>query len=149
MCKYVLIVSAKGTLSHLNLVEAQASIFSGGGGKGQEKFYGQKCKKIRSKRAKTFHLYAEIVKFGLILTHFKLFWGKTEGKIYFFGGDALYPLWRRPCLCLIHKHYKPMNNQYLDRIINLNNSGLCPLLAQSLISYPLTLKSISVIVPNQ
>ena len=27
-----------------------------------------------------YHFYAEIVKFGLILTHLKLFWGKTGGS---------------------------------------------------------------------
>ena len=42
-------------------------------------------------------------------------------------------------LCLIYKH-KPINNQ-LKRTIHLYNSGLCPLLAHSIINLPLTIHS--------
>ena len=56
-------------------MEAPASIFfwGGGGEGGARKFVGgQKCKNAR-KANTDLPFYAEIVKFGLILTHLKLF----------------------------------------------------------------------------
>ena len=43
-------------------------------------------------------------------------------------------------LCPIRKHYEPIDNQYLKRIINWCNSGLDPLFTLSLISWPLTMR---------
>ena len=46
------------------------------------------------------HFYTEIVKFGLILTHLKLFGGKLGGgKKIFFWENAHTPLWHRYWVC--------------------------------------------------
>ena len=65
-------------------VAAPASKFGGAKG-GKEICRGQNVKKLH-KAHKNLPFSAEIVKFGLILTHLKLFWGKTGGKKIFFGG---------------------------------------------------------------
>ena len=73
----------------MGISDSASIIFFLGGGRtkeGQENFRGQKCKKENAHKAhKNCNFYAEIVKFGLILTHLKLFWGQEN--IFFWGGD--------------------------------------------------------------
>ena len=47
-----------------------------------------------------YHLYAEIVKFGQILTHLELFWGQTgrEENMIRVTYSPKPPLWHRHCL---------------------------------------------------
>ena len=53
-------------------------------------------KKLLAKHAKTNHCYAEIVKFGLVLTHLKSFWGKSRGQENILESyPPPFPLWRR------------------------------------------------------
>ena len=67
-----------------------------GGQRGQENFLeGKKVLKMHAnaKALKNLPFYVEIVKFGLILTHLKLYWGENGGgKKIFWGINA-------PCPC--------------------------------------------------
>ena len=67
-------------------VAASASKFWG---EGQEIFSGGKIGKMRAKCAQNWNFYAEIVKFGLIITHLKWVLGTNwEGMKKIFGGEA-------------------------------------------------------------
>ena len=60
------------------------------------------------KHVKICHCYAEIVKFELILTHLKLFWGQNSGQEFFSGGMQIphAPLWH-------HHQFKSFKHQFL------------------------------------
>ena len=49
--------------------------------------------KIHAKRTKICNIYAEIVKFGLILTHLKLFGGMGEQENILGENDPMHYLW--------------------------------------------------------
>ena len=61
---------------------------------------------MRSSHAKMCHFNAEPVKFGLILTHLKLFWGQTGGGKKIFLGK-MHPPKIQTCGCNCHH---PLNN---------------------------------------
>ena len=66
------------------------------GGGGPRTFLGGKNVKNMQNCTKIFHFHTEIVKFGLILTHLKLFWGKIGGK-NIWGQMPPCPLWCGHC----------------------------------------------------
>ena len=62
-----------------------ASKFWRGNGWERKIVRGQKCEICAQSMQKCANLYAEIVQFGLILTHMKLYGGKLEGARKYLG----------------------------------------------------------------
>ena len=69
--------------------QSQHQNFGGQVGGGARKNIRGKSKKCMWSAQKNCHIYAEIAKFGLILTHLKLFWSKLWDKKFFFLGGGM------------------------------------------------------------
>ena len=78
----------------MGISDGASIIFFGGGGgqRRDKKILGGKNvkKKMPTKHTKICHFYAEIVKFGLIFIHLKLFLGQEN--IFFLGGGTNAPM---------------------------------------------------------
>ena len=107
-CKKIVLHTLSGlSLSNLLLRTSQliqwSSIKIFGEKRASKFFYGAN---LQAKHTKICHFYAEIVKFGQILIHLKLFERKTGDKIFFFwggegGGKCPMPLWHHHCTYFI------------------------------------------------
>ena len=64
---------------------------------GTKIFRGAKMYKMHTKHTRICHFYAESVKFVLILTHLKLFWGENWGERKYFRANS--PMSPMACHC--------------------------------------------------
>ena len=105
--------------NHDEIISSSASIKILGG-KGRQKIFlgGKNVKKKKKKKkhvkyTKICHFSVKIVKFGLIVTNLKLFWGKTGGGTRKYFGEAIphSPLWHchwnyKDILKAVHSTFK-------------------------------------------